>query len=149
VIFNKPLFYKYNPAVNKEYLLLPAGFMWMGVGIMLISFAFRWLRETPDPLPFMITGLAAGVAVYRFGFLKIALKNINRIRNLEGKHCFFSFITFRSYTLILFMIGLGITLRHSHIPRQWLSMIYNAIGIGLTMSSLYYFSNFYLLKKRG
>jgi hypothetical protein len=79
--------------------------------------------------------------------VRLAKKNIDRISALEGRHCFFSFITFRSYILVIFMIALGITLRHSHIHKDWLSLIYNGIGLGLAISSISYFKAYYRLKR--
>jgi len=137
---------KYNPAVKKEYLLLPAGFMWMGVGIMLISLAVHWLAASSYPLYFGIAGITAGLIIYRFGFVKIAQKNIFRIEALPGKRCFFSFMTFRSYLLVIVMMTLGITLRHSSIPRDWLSVLYNGIGFGLALSSIKYFKSYLNLR---
>jgi len=128
--------------VKKEYLLLPAGFMWMGVGIMLSVMAFGWLGTSVHPLPFALFGITAGILIYRFGFIKIARKNIVRIEALPGKRCFFSFMTLRSYILVIVMMTLGITLRHSTIPRDWLSIIYNGIGFGLSLSSLSYFKSY-------
>ena len=144
----RSLIQKYNPAVNKNYLLLPAGFMWMGVGIMLCSVAFRWLLEAPHPYSYALAGTIAGVIIYRLGFVKLAKKNIDRISVLEGRHCLFSFITFRSYILVIFMIAMGITLRHSHIHRDWLSLIYNGIGLGLALSSISYFKAYYKLTSK-
>jgi uncharacterized membrane protein len=142
----RSLIQKYNPAVKKEYLLLPAGIMWMGVGIMLCTLAFIWLLNASHPFPFALAGVIAGVIIYRFGFVKLARKNIDRIIALEGRHCFFSFITFKSYLIVIFMIALGVTLRHSHIHKDWLSLIYNGIGLGLALSSISYFKAYYRLK---
>ena len=36
---------KLNPAVDKKYLIMLAGIMWCGVGIMLILFAASWLHK--------------------------------------------------------------------------------------------------------
>jgi uncharacterized membrane protein len=141
------LIQKYNPAVKKEYLLIPAGFMWMAVGIMLCTMAFVWLLQASHPYTFASIGIIAGLIIYRFGFVRLAKKNIDRISVLEGRHCFFSFITFRSYILVIFMIALGITLRHSHIHKDWLSLIYNGIGLGLAISSISYFKAYYRLKR--
>ncbi len=128
--------------MKKEYLLLPAGFIWMGVGIMLCVMAFGWLGASLHPIPFALIGITAGILIYRFGFLKIARKNIVRIEALPGKRCFFSFMTLRSYILVIVMMTLGITLRHSSMPRNWLSIIYNGIGIGLALSSVSYFNSY-------
>ena len=86
---SQSLLTRYNPAVKKEYLLLPAGLMWLGVGIMLTFLAFRWLANSPHPLLFAAGGVTAGLIIYRFGFVKIAQKNISRIEALPGKRCFF------------------------------------------------------------
>jgi hypothetical protein len=143
----RSLIQKYNPAVRKEYLLIPAGSMWMGVGIMLCSMAFVWLLKASHPYTFASMGIVAGVIIYRFGFLRLAKKNIDRISVLEGRRCFFSFITFRSYILVIFMIALGITLRHSRIHKDWLSLIYNGIGLGLAISSISYFKAYCRLQR--
>lgn len=143
----RTLLTKYNPAVKKEYLLLPAGFMWMGVGVMLSLLAIVWLVPVRNHLLLEVSGLISGLIIYRFGFVKLARRNVSRIEALPGKRCFFSFMTLKSYLLVIFMMTLGITLRHSSIPKEWLSVLYNGIGIGLGLSSLTYFNAF--LKMRG
>jgi hypothetical protein len=55
-------------------------------------------------------------------------------------------MTFRSYLLVFVMMTLGITLRHSSIPREWLSVLYNGIGIGLALSSIRYFKSYLNLR---
>jgi hypothetical protein len=40
------------------------------------------------------------------------------------------------------MIVLGSTLRHSSIPKQWLSVIYTGIGLALFLSGVKYFRFF-------
>jgi len=130
---------KYNPAVKKEYLLLPAGFAWLGVGLMLCSMAFRWLQSETHPVIFAAAGVSAGILISIFGFGKIARQNIDRIKSLPGTRCFFSFMTLKSYLLVLVMISFGIALRHSSLPRTFLSVIYIAIGFALGISSFSYF----------
>jgi hypothetical protein len=39
------------------------------------------------------------------------------------------------------MVTMGITLRHSPIPKQYLSVIYTGIGLALFLSSIRYFRN--------
>jgi hypothetical protein len=131
---------KLNPAVDKKYLMLTAGLMWCGVGVMLISFAISWLNNfTGRGIIFFYTaGLMTGMPIYFLGFLKLAQKNISRLLAFPGKKCFFSFITWKSYLIILVMVTLGITLRHSSIPKQYLSVLYNGLGIGLFLSGINY-----------
>lgn len=130
---------KYNPAVKKEYLLLPAGFIWLGVGLMLCSMAFRWLQSAVHPVVFAAAGIAAAILISNFGFGKIAGQNIDRIKALPGSRCFFSFMTLKSYLLVLVMMSFGIALRHSSLPKTFLSVIYIGIGIALAISSIRYF----------
>ncbi|MCU0367089.1 MAG: hypothetical protein MUC30_07730 [Bacteroidales bacterium] len=130
---------KYNPAVKKEYLLLPAGFIWLGVGLMLCTMAFRWLQSAVHPVVFAAAGIAAGIFISIFGFSRVARKNIERIETLPGERCFFSFMTLKSYLLVLVMMSLGIALRHSSLPKTFLSVIYIGIGIALAISSISYF----------
>jgi len=131
---------KLNPAVDKKYLLLTAGLMWCGVGVMLISFAASWLNhyEGRGKILFYAAGLLAGMPIHFMGFMKLAQKNIARLMALQGKKCIFSFITWKSYLIIIIMVTLGITLRHSSIPKQYLSILYNGLGIGLFFSGVLY-----------
>ncbi len=139
---------KLNPAVDKKYLLLTAGLMWCGVGVMLISFALFWLThyEGRGKLLFYVAGLLAGMPIHFMGFSKLAQKNISRLMAFQDRKCLFSFITWKSYLIIIIMVTLGITLRHSAIPKQYLSILYNGLGIGLFLSgTLYLLTSFKLI----
>lgn len=68
----------------------------------------------------------------------MAKKNIRRLRRLPDRGCFFAFQAWQSYLIILFMVGLGGTLRNSPIPKNILSVIYTAIGGALFLGSFYY-----------
>ena len=61
---------KLNPAVDKKYLLITAGLMWCGVGLMLISFAVSWLThyEGRGIILFYIAGMLAGMPIHFMGF---------------------------------------------------------------------------------
>jgi len=135
---------RFNPAVDKKYLILLAGIMWCGVGVMLICFAFSWLSHYSgrEEAVFFVTGFIAAMPIHHFGFLKIADKNINRLMPLTEKKCVFSFITWKSYLIIPVMVSMGIALRHSSIPKNYLSILYNGIGLGLFLSGLRYFRFF-------
>jgi hypothetical protein len=138
---------KLNPAVDKKFLLLTAGLMWCGVGLMLISFAVSWLShyEGSGKILFYTIGLLAGLPIHFLGFSKLAQKNIARLMAFQGKKCLFSFITWKSYLIIIFMVTLGITLRHSAIPKQYLSILYNGLGIGLFLSGALYLTDSFKL----
>lgn len=130
-----------NPRVDRKILILIAGLMWCGVGVMLISFAATWLNryEGKGVLLYYAAGFLAAIPIHYFGFLKIADKNLARLLPLKEKRCLFSFITWKSYLIIVVMMTMGITMRHSSIPKQYLSVLYNGIGLGLFLSGLRYF----------
>ena len=132
---------KLKPAVSKYWLMALAGLMWSLVGIMLCRMAYIWLRALPErwALSMGSLGLISALTVYRFGFSKIALKNITRLCLLPDKTCIFAFQAWKSYLIIIFMIILGITLRHSPLPRHFLAVIYAAIGGALFFSSFHFY----------
>lgn len=131
---------KFTPAVDKKILILLAGLMWCGVGVMLIRYAVLWLSafSIKEQVFFYLIGFMAALPIHFFGFIRIARKNLRRLMPMEVKKCVFSFMTWRSYLIVLFMVSLGITLRHSSLPKQYLSILYNGIGLALFLSGTRY-----------
>lgn len=136
---------KYKPAVKRHVLLLFAGGMWLAVGAALLALSYSWLRRYPGKgvFAFAGAGIAAALVISRFGFLKIVDKNVRRILPMEGKCCAFSFMSWKSYLLVVFMVAMGITLRHSPIPKSYLSILYTGIGLALVLSSVRYWKVFF------
>jgi hypothetical protein len=83
--------------------------------------------------------------VHHFGFLKIADKNLNRLLPLTEKQSPFAFMTWKSYLIVLIMVSMGIALRHSSIPKRYLSILYNGIGLALFLSGIRYLRFFFKL----
>ena len=141
---------KYKPAVTNNILLFLAGIVWLSVGIMLVYLAYTWLSASSNSnvYLFALAGVTVALLAHHFGFLKIADKNLRRILPMKGKKCLFSFITWKSYLLIAVMITMGITLRHSAIPKPYLAIIYIGVGLGLILSSVRYFRTYIREVKR-
>ena len=135
-----PKMTKIKPAVNKQVLLLLAGLMWLGVGIMLLSLSFSWLNPFHADGSFLFAGIGVIVAlvVHHFGFLKIVDNNLGRILPMEGTKCVFSFMTWKSYIIVFTMTVMGAVLRQSPIPKPYLSIAYIGIGLALLLSSVRY-----------
>jgi len=138
---------KLTPSVDKRILVLLAGIMWCCVGVMLVNFAVAWLSsyDGREQGLYYAAGFLAAMPIHHFGFLKIADKNLKRLLPLTEKRCLFSFMTWRSYIIVLIMVTVGITLRHSSIPKRYLSILYNGIGLALFLSGIRYFRFFFLL----
>ena len=134
-----------KPVVNKSWLHLVAGLLWTAVGVMLLNLAVGWLIPLgiPGALPYAFAGFLLALAFYFLSFSKLACKNVGRIENIQGeKSCIFAFQAWKSYPLILFMIALGITLRHfSPVPKPFLAIVYAGVGGGLFLSSLRYYGH--------
>jgi len=134
---------KLKPGLPKNWLLLFAGLMWTSVGSYLISLAAGWIMypAVNTPWIYWLPGIFLAYLIFQFGFSKLALKNSLRVMNLpEEKPCLFAFQEWHSYPLVLFMVGLGITLRNfSPIPKPLLAILYIGIGGGLGSASFVYY----------
>jgi hypothetical protein len=137
----KTLFSRLKPAVPRDWLLLLAGVMWSGVGLMLCYVSYGWLSPVGWvlALPLAVIGIGLASAVWHFGFSKIAKKNICRIQRNPDRTCVFAFQAWKSYLIIAVMIILGIALRHTAIPKKYLSIVYTGIGGAMILSSIHYY----------
>lgn len=135
---------KFDPAVDKRLLIFISGFLWSIVGIMLCILAVNWLSLTSrqNAVRLGLIGVTLAILIYYFGFLKLVNKNTGRILLKEGKVCIFAFQPWKSYLIILIMIGMGTILRHSSIPKPYLAIIYMGFGGAMILSSLVYYRHF-------
>ncbi len=134
---------KYKPAVPQGVLLFLAGFVWLGVGAMLLSLAGAWLSVVPHAGYYASAGGVLGLVAHRFAFSRIADRNLARLLPMDGKRCLFSFMPWKSYLTITVMITLGALLRHSTISREYLAVLYAGIGLALVLSGLRYMRAFF------
>ncbi|NOX96632.1 MAG: hypothetical protein GXO98_00915 [Nitrospirae bacterium] len=126
--------------MSNNFLLFLAGIVWIFVGIILLFLAFSWLSTASNLNIYLFAsaGVILALLTHHFGFLKITDKNSKRILLMNEKRGLFAFITWKSYLIIAVMITLGIVLRHSAIPKQYLAILYIGIGLGLILSSVRY-----------
>lgn len=54
-------------------------------------------------------------------------------------------MTWKSYIIVLIMVSMGIALRHSSIPKRYLSILYDGIGLALFLSGIRYLRFFVML----
>lgn len=130
--------------VERRWLYLAAALLWSAAGLMLCARAYGWLSHDTlrHALPFALAGIGSGAAIYRFKFSRIAAKNIKRIDHLDGRASILAFQSPITYLLIVGMMGLGIVLRHSSIPKPYLAVLYIGIGlVGLLLSSVDYYQH--------
>lgn len=131
--------------VDKTWLFAIAGVVWTGVGVLLLTYAVTWLAPITLPLELELVagGLAVAAIFVRFVFSGIVRKNIARIDEGPARASAFAFQGWKSYVVTVFMIGLGVTLRHSSLPRSGLAVMYEGIGLALLLTSMLYHRRFY------
>ena len=137
-----------NPAVPRHYLFVLAGGLWTIAGIILCLRAEVWLEVFPLGTEIELEALGAILAVlgYLFLFIHIVRKNIDRITELPERVCLFAFTAWRGYLLIALMIGLGLLLRSTSIPKYYLSLPYTAMGIILIIGSIRFYRQFLIVR---
>lgn len=132
-----------EPTATRKTLLTIAGALWMIVGLALLWVSIAWLSPiTPNRYLYLSIGIIGGVLIHHYGLSRIVEKNRSRIHDLSPEKervCIFAFQNIRGYFIVMFMIFLGSTLRHSSIPKLYLSPAYTAMGLALLLSSLRYF----------
>ncbi|MCP3953712.1 MAG: hypothetical protein GY697_16060 [Desulfobacterales bacterium] len=132
----------YKPNASRPLLFLTAGLLWTLVGLWLCTLAIIWLQasEIEKGYLYILMGSALGLGAYLSLFLPIVRRNIERLKGLPEQSCFFAFQAWHSYLVIVFMVALGMILRHSTIPKHWLAVVYMTIGSALLGASLHYYS---------
>jgi hypothetical protein len=133
-----------NPAVPRHYLLAVSGSLWTLAGALLCIRATIWLNAFSLPAEIILQALCIGiaVAVYSLMFVKVVQKNIQRIGRLPERACFFAFTSWQGYFMIALMMTIGITLRNSSLPKYYLSIPYDAMGVVLLIGSVRFFRHF-------
>lgn len=108
---------------------------------MLARLAVRWLTSREDIMtwPFAILGLLLAGLIFRFGFSRLAVKNVERIMSMKREVCFFAFQEWTSYIIVAVMITMGKVIRQLPIPRHILASVYLGIGGALFIASLTYY----------
>ncbi len=129
-----------KPAVGKQTLVLLSGVLWVLVGLMLLNYARQWLMAQGGAaaVALGLSGLGVSLFIHHFGFLRVVDKNLGRILPMQGKRCVFAFQSWKSYLIVVIMIAMGVGLRHSPIPKPYLSVLYIGIGLALILSSFRY-----------
>ncbi len=139
---------KLKPLVSRHWLFALAGVMWTGVGVMLIWRAWIWLSamEPAWATGIALAGMIIAVSFYYFMFTKTVAKNILRLCSLPDPVGILAFNSPKGYILIIFMIGLGIALRHSPLDRRILALVYAGMGGALFLASLHFYRQFHKVR---
>ena len=130
----KDLLIRYKPGVSIRSHLVLAALIWTIVGSALMIIGIYWAYEAGHLL-YGLSGVLLGTAKSYFILDRVARKNIRRIEGFEGKVCFGSVYSWKTWLLVGGMIGLGRFLRTTVLSSQVAGLIYAAVGWGLLLSS--------------
>ncbi len=136
---------RFHPAVDKRILIALSGATWIIVGVILVKLALGWLSPVNLKSAFVLglTGATFALFIYHFGFLRLVDRNIERIMEMKDKVCIFAFQAWKSYVIIAVMVGMGITLRQTPLPKPYLAVVYIGFGGAMVLSSIRYIRTFF------
>ncbi|MGL4914253.1 MAG: hypothetical protein ACRC3Y_17670 [Romboutsia sp.] len=127
------------PRCAKKKLLLIAGTLWIIAGTMVAKLGLQVLiNSSEDTLISLIVGIVTFYIFFNFIFKRLVYKHKNRIASkVKDNLCIFSFFDVKSYLIMIFMMGLGITIRSINTinPMCW-AAIYVGIGTALFVAGI-------------
>ena len=114
--------------------LLTAGSIWFCVGLVLLVRGISWLISV-EQLWIVFPGIIVGTFKAILMLERAAQKNIKRIVEGGNGKCLGGVYSWKTWLLVLLMMGLGCLLRHSSLPKEFLGLFYVSIGWGLLFAS--------------
>ncbi len=127
-----------KPAVPRHVLFAVAAAAWLAAGGILCTRAAIWLLADSGSVAMVLAagGVIIAFVFFKYMFASVARKNIARISGLPESPCIFAFAAWRGYFMIVLMVTIGIMLRTSPLPRDYLVVPYIAMGGALVFASL-------------
>lgn len=140
---DKSFFQTLKPGIPKRGLLLLAAFVWTFAGCILLFRGFSMLMIFPLLWLKIVGSFVGGMIFYFALFSRISQKHTQRIMRMQiERPCLFSFFSFKSYIMMMFMISMGITLRKTGlVPQEYLSVFYVTMGTPLLLSAFRFYYN--------
>jgi hypothetical protein len=128
---------RWKPAAGARTHLLLAAMLWSAVGLGLSAAGIRWSLGAQGlwPLLLLLLGFGLGAAKAHFVLDRTAARSAARIVSRGDGKCLGGFLSWQSWAFVLAMIGLGVSLRRSPLPRTLLGIIYTGVGLGLLKGS--------------
>ena len=124
--------------MEKKHLYFVAGLIWGVPGIIISIKGISAYRMQPsENLWWLLLITASVLAAFFMMFRRIVNRYCGRIASLPVKVKIWQTFPARGWILIIFMMGLGIALRHiPAIPSTFIASFYSGLGPMLVFSSL-------------
>lgn len=119
--------------INKRYLLLIAGIIWMFSGIMIMRNGYFEFGNVDNVFIAVSGGILVFLIFYLYIFRNIVKKSDKRVKNmLEHKQYFWKCFDLKQYVIIVCMMTFGIVLRkYNLVPKSFIAFFYTGLGFAL------------------
>lgn len=131
--------------VNREHLLLMQVLFWLFPGIKILITGINAMKIVnelnPERVWWLVLIAIVVAALFSLMFNNFIKRYTARILSFpERKKSLFAFFDLRGYILIIFMMGLGISLKFiPGIPTEFFAGFYPGLGTALTIAGIRYF----------
>ena len=124
--------------MNKKHLYYVAAVIWGIPGIIITVKGIKSYGIQPsENLWWLLLITAAVLASFYIMFRKIVVRYCDRITSLPAKVKVWQTFPARGWILLVFMMGLGIAMRHiPGVPSAFIASFYSGLGPMLLVSSL-------------
>jgi hypothetical protein len=123
-----------TPRVGKTVHLFTAPFIWTVIGAMLMIRGANW-ADISTAGWLMLVAFVAGTAKSIFVLDKAAAKTTQRILDFSSRKCLGAVYSWKTWLLVVLMMGSGIAMRMLTHPGMVIGTLYMAIGWALFLSS--------------
>lgn len=124
----------FKPGVSRSVHLFAAPFLWTAVGCLLMVRGWDWLDPGRGRL-LILVALLVGTLKSLLVLDRVAARAVGRIARFGDRTCLGAVYSWRTWLLVLLMIGAGAALRRSPLPGPLLGTLYLAVGWSLCLSS--------------
>ena len=128
--------------MNRKHLYVVAAVIWGIPGIIIsVKGVDAYLMQSPDALWWLLLITAAVMTGFFFMFRRIVDRYCGRIAQLPEKVEVWHTFPTRGWALLVFMMGLGIALKHiPGVPTAFTASFYSGLGPMLLLSSIRFVS---------
>lgn len=123
---------RFTPKAGQRVQLFSAAAMWaIGATILLVR-GVGFLHDNWYAA-LLAAAIVLGLIKSRYLLDRVARKAVLRIHE-RGRACYFGFFSWKSWLFVIVMMGGGILLRRSGLPRDFLAVLYVGVGTGLALA---------------
>lgn len=124
----------------RNTLLITCSALWLAAGFNVVRMGVLALSASEMAVWTMLVGMIVVFALFGAMFMKISLKNMNRIESMPAaQQKIWNCMPVKSYLIMVFMIALGVCLRRNPaIPRGFIAFFYIGLGSALALAGALY-----------